>query len=46
MPLGFLLIPAFGAAAGQIGVDRFFLHKLVKAYPVLSKGWLKKIVPS
>ena len=45
MLIGFLLILAFGAASYEIGLDRFFMKKLVARFPFLNRGWLKKPFP-
>ncbi|AGA68589.1 DoxX protein [Desulfitobacterium dichloroeliminans LMG P-21439] len=45
MVLGFLLILYFAAASGAIGVDRFFMNKLVAKFPFLNKGFLQHLFP-
>ncbi|MEL1134642.1 DoxX family protein [Desulfitobacterium sp. THU1] len=45
MVIGFLLVLYFAAASGAIGVDRFFMNKLVTKFPFLSKGFLKHLFP-
>lgn len=40
-----LLILVIGAAVYTIGVDRFFMAKLVARYPVLQKGFFKVLFP-
>lgn len=45
MVIGFLIILYFAAASGAIGVDRFFMDKLVAKFPVLNKGFLRHLFP-
>ena len=41
MVLGLLIIIAIGVASYEIGVDRFFMKKLIAKFPRLGKGWLR-----
>ena len=45
MALGFLIIIAMGAASYEIGLDRFFMKKLIAKFPRLAKGWLRTPFP-
>ncbi|MHB1652020.1 MAG: DoxX family membrane protein [Desulfitobacteriaceae bacterium] len=45
MALGFLLLLVLGAGIYEIGVDRFFMKKLIAKFPLLNKGWLKTSFP-
>ena len=45
MVLGFLVIIALGAASHEIGLDRFFMQKLIVTFPRLGKGWLRTPFP-
>ncbi|BAE85791.1 thiosulfate dehydrogenase [quinone] large subunit [Desulfitobacterium sp. LBE] len=45
MVIGFLFVLYFAAASGAIGVDRFFMHKLVDKFPILNKGFLRHLFP-
>ena len=45
MVLGFLVIIALGAASYEIGLDRFFMQKLIKRFPRLGNGCLKTLFP-
>lgn len=45
MVLGFLVIIALGAASYEIGLDRFFLKKLVAKCPRLNKSCLRTFFP-
>ncbi|AFL99715.1 MULTISPECIES: DoxX family membrane protein [Desulfitobacterium] len=45
MVIGFLVILYFAAASGAIGVDRFFMNKLVDKFPILNKGFLRHLFP-
>lgn len=46
MVLGFLILLYFASASGAIGVDRFFMNKLVAKFPVLKKGFLRHLFPA
>ncbi|ODA42326.1 DoxX family membrane protein [Desulfosporosinus sp. BG] len=45
MVLGFLIIISLGAAAYEIGIDRFFMKNLTSSFPSLNKGWLRTPFP-
>jgi len=45
MVLGFLVIIMLGAASYEIGLDRFFMEKLISRFPRLAKGWLRTPFP-
>lgn len=45
MILGFLVIIAFGAASYELGLDRFFMKKLIGKIPLLGKGWFRTLFP-
>ncbi|HHY26020.1 MAG TPA: DoxX family protein [Desulfitobacterium dehalogenans] len=45
MVIGFLVILYFATASGAIGVDRFFMNKLVDKFPILNKGFLRHLFP-
>ncbi|OLN31911.1 DoxX family membrane protein [Desulfosporosinus metallidurans] len=45
MAIGFLILIAMGAASYEIGLDRFFMKKLIAKCPRLGKGWLRTPFP-